>query len=289
MPKCIDKIKIPPIKIQGIKTKLIPFILGNSKWDGKGIYYEPFMGSGIVGFNIKPEYAIFSDTNPHIINFYKSIQNKEITSLLVREFLEEEGKKLSKTPADKNSYYYEIRERFNKYHDPLDFLFLQRSNFNGMIRFNKKGEYNTPFGRKPNRFSKSLITKITNQVKWVENLILNHPQWEFRIESFEESFRMANKKDFIYLDPPYINKNSTYYNIWTEEDAKRLSDLIYATKSNISLSMWYKNNFRYNPYINNFDNKKFKIITTEHFYHLGGKKINRNSVEEALIIKKGEM
>ena len=32
------------------------------------------------------------------------------------------------------SHYYEIREHFNKTHEPLDFLFLNRAGFNGMIR-----------------------------------------------------------------------------------------------------------------------------------------------------------
>lgn len=50
---------IPPLKIQGIKTKLINFIASNISWDGKGTFYEPFMGSGSVGFNLAPDRAVF--------------------------------------------------------------------------------------------------------------------------------------------------------------------------------------------------------------------------------------
>ncbi len=41
--------------------------------------------------------------------------------------------------------------------DPLKFLFLNRADFNGMIRLNRKGEFNVPFCKKPERFSKSHI------------------------------------------------------------------------------------------------------------------------------------
>lgn len=47
LPKKIITPKVPPIKIQGIKTKLVPFIAKSIKWNGKGIYFEPFMGSDV--------------------------------------------------------------------------------------------------------------------------------------------------------------------------------------------------------------------------------------------------
>lgn len=87
-----NKIYVPPIKIQGIKTKPVPLIQENVLLDTDSLWVEPFMGSGVVGFNIKPHKAIFADTNPHIINFYNSIKNKDITSHKVRCFLETEGK-----------------------------------------------------------------------------------------------------------------------------------------------------------------------------------------------------
>lgn len=91
-----EKVYIPPIKIQGIKTKLVPLIKDNVLLEKDTIWVEPFMGSGVVGFNIKPNKAIFADTNPHIINFYNSIKEKNIDSYTVRNFLEIEGKKLEK-------------------------------------------------------------------------------------------------------------------------------------------------------------------------------------------------
>lgn len=145
----MDKVYIPPIKTQGIKTKLVPLIKNNVYLSEKSIWIEPFVGSGVVGFNIAPSTAIFADTNPHIIAFYNQMKEGDITSYRVRDFLEKEGEILSRND---DAYYYEVRERFNQKHDPLDFLFLNRSCFNGMIRFNKDFKFNVPYGHKPQRF-----------------------------------------------------------------------------------------------------------------------------------------
>ena len=208
-----EKIFVPPLKIQGIKTKLVPLIRENVILDKETIWYEPFMGSGVVGFNVEPERAVFADVNPHIINFYNRIKDGSITSGRVRAFLEAEGKKLENGDAD---YYYEVRDRFNQHHEPLDFLFLNRACFNGMMRFNKDYNFNVPYGHKPQRFAKAYITKIVNQVAHIEELLKNH-EWEFLCQSFEDTISSATHSDFIYCDPPYIGRHVDYYDSWDEE------------------------------------------------------------------------
>ena len=59
----MDKIIIPPIKSQGIKSKLVPWIKNNIQWDRKGYWIEPFCGTCVVGFNVMPEKAMFCDSN----------------------------------------------------------------------------------------------------------------------------------------------------------------------------------------------------------------------------------
>lgn len=105
---------------------------------------------------------------------------------------------------------YDIRERFNEHHDALDFLFLNRSCFNGMIRFNRDYQFNVPYGHKPERFSKAYVTKVVNQVKYVEDMLKTH-SWTFLCQSFEKTITMAGSKDFIYCDPPYIGRHVDYY------------------------------------------------------------------------------
>jgi len=90
----VQKIYVPPIKTQGIKTKLVKWILEQIDFEIKGRWIEPFMGSGVLGFNLRPRQALFADKNPHIINFYNAIKSREISAHKVRLFLEREGKKL---------------------------------------------------------------------------------------------------------------------------------------------------------------------------------------------------
>jgi DNA adenine methylase len=73
-------VKVPPLKCQGIKTKLVEWIKDHSALASDGMWIEPFMGSGVVGFNVRPSRAIFADVNPHIINFYNAIKQKSITA-----------------------------------------------------------------------------------------------------------------------------------------------------------------------------------------------------------------
>jgi len=80
LPKNIRKVLIPPIKSQGIKTKLVKFILSNISWDGKGRWVEPFLGSGVVLFNVQPERALVNDINPHIISLYQMIYDGKLSS-----------------------------------------------------------------------------------------------------------------------------------------------------------------------------------------------------------------
>src|SRR6185503_5944602 len=96
LPFQIGHVRVPPIKCQGIKTKLVPFILNSIKWAAtdNARWIEPFLGSGAVALNLAPERALLADTNRHIIDFYKAIQGGKINPSIVREFLICEGRKL---------------------------------------------------------------------------------------------------------------------------------------------------------------------------------------------------
>ncbi len=273
-----DKIFVPPIKIQGIKTKLVPLIKESVVMSNNSVWVEPFMGSGVVGFNIEPHHAIFADTNPHIIEFYNQIKSGEITSHIVRSFLESEGKKLE---AGDDEYYYTVRMRFNKEHNPLDFLFLNRSCFNGMVRFNRDNEFNVPYGHKPQRFAKAYITKIVNQVAHVEEL-LRRNSWEFICQPFQETIRTASENDFIYCDPPYIGRHVDYYDSWDESSEIALHEALVNSGAKFMVSTWDHNDYRSNDYISKLWGD-CERITHDHFYHVGAKEKNRNPVVEALL------
>lgn len=272
------KIFVPPIKSQGIKTKLVTWIKENVESIKYDRWVEPFMGTGVVSFNVRPKKALLCDSNPHLINFYKAIQSKEITSRIVKKFLTEEGGKLLKSEGE---HYYEIRSRFNSDGNPLDFLFLSRSCFNGMMRFNKKGGYNVPFCKKPNRFAQALVTKITNQVDNISQII-DLGDYTFKNQDFKETLKEINSNDLIYSDPPYIGRHVDYFDSWTEEEEIILHDSLINSNANFILSTWLSNKYRTNDYVFSVW-KECTVSTKEHFYHVGGKESNRNAVYEALL------
>lgn len=272
------KVNIPPIKSQGIKTKLVPWIKSIIPHDFEGLWVEPFMGTGVVAFNIAPNHALLCDTNPHLINFYKSVADGRITPEIVRDFLNREGSKLLNKGE---AHYYEIRERFNRDKQPLDFLFLNRAGFNGMIRFNRKGEFNIPFCRKPQRFAQAYVTKIVNQIAHVAKL-LRTKNFSFQCQPFDITISQGGSNDIIYCDPPYINRHVDYYNGWDSEQEKSLYKELAHKKSKFILSTWHHNDFRENEYIDSLWGE-FNILTREHFYHVGGSEKNRNPMVEAII------
>lgn len=272
------KTGVPPIKSQGIKTKLVPWIksIVPSDWDGTWI--EPFMGTGAVAFNVAPQRAILCDTNPHLVNFYNSIASGEITPEIVKEFLTREGAFLLKKGED---HYYFVRDRFNKKHSPLDFLFINRAGFNGMIRFNKKGGFNIPFCRKPQRFAQAYVTKIVNQVAWVSKII-KAKDFSFKCQDFNKTILEATPNDIIYCDPPYIDRHVDYYNGWLDNNEQELFKILSDFDGKFILSTWHHNDYRENEYVKSLWSKHH-ILTREHFYHVGGKEENRNPVIEALV------
>jgi len=269
---------VPPIKSQGIKTKLVQWISTNVREIQFDRWVEPFMGTGVVAFNVRPKKALLCDSNPHLINFYKALQNKEITSGKVREFLNEEGQKLLETDG---KHYYTVRERFNEFGHPLDFLFLSRSCFNGMMRFNKKGGYNVPFCKKPNRFAQALVTKICNQVENISQII-EQGDYEFKHQDFNQTLLELKSTDFVYCDPPYIGRHVDYFDSWTEEEEIVLNNGLVNSGCKFILSTWLSNKYRTNDYVFSVWEDCY-VATKEHFYHVGGKETNRNAVYEALL------
>ena len=275
----MNRVVVPPLKSQGIKTKLVPWIK-NLAPSVSGRWIEPFLGTGVVAINSGFSRALLNDANPHIVRFYSGIQAGEITPESVRNYLEFEGKALSEAGADGYDHYNFIKDRFNRVHAPLDFLFLSRAGFNGMMRFNKRGNWNIPFCKKPKRFSKSYITKIVNQVRDVAIIIAD--EWHFVCGPFQDTIENAVSDDFIYCDPPYYGRYVDYYNGWTEEDEKELADLLEKTPARFILSTWHHNDYRENEMIEKYWSN-FNIVTRDHFYHSGGKIENRKSIVEALV------
>jgi len=284
LPIQLQRVGVPPIKCQGIKTKLVPFILSQIRWQEKtsACWVEPFLGSGVVAFNLAPRHAILTDSNQHIIRFYQAIQQGDMNRAIAQAFLQREGAKLNQFGAD---YYYEVRQRFNQTGDPLDFLFLNRACFNGLMRFNGNAQFNVPFCQKPGRFSQSYVTKIVNQIDWVARQMTGK-NWKFCVAHWQTTLQTVCAHDFVYLDPPYIGRHTDYYNAWSQAEAQQLALTTQQLPCGVALSMWLENQHRHNSHIQECWSE-MEIRSQPHFYHVGSKENWRGAITEALLIKPG--
>lgn len=282
----MGKVIVPPIKSQGIKTKLVPWINDLILQSGIDLehatWIEPFFGTGVVGLNapIKGNHIV-GDSNPHLINLYNGIKDGNITKFNMRAYLEHESKMLETADENGYAYYREVKNRFNREHSPFDLIFLSRAGFNGMMRFNKRGEWNIPFCKKPNRFAPAYVSKICNQIASAEKVI-HKGNWQFLNQNFLDTINMAQEGDIIYCDPPYFGRYVDYYNGWTEEDEETLYNALVNTPAHFILSTWHHNEFRENDMMDRFWNH-FNVMTQEHFYHGGGHIENRHPMVEALV------
>lgn len=200
-----------------------------------GKYIEPFFGGGALYFSLEPEKAVINDINSRLIEFYQGVSNdydrikKELSALETvyiknRQKYEEGKKKANGKVADLNEkLYYEMRDFFNgkqnKLHPATVYYFINKTAYSGMIRYNKAGKYNVPYGRYKN-FNTKLITENHNKLL---------KKSEIFCKDYKEIFTMSRKEDFIFLDPPYdcvFNNygNKELVNGFTEEMHKELSE-----------------------------------------------------------------
>ena len=103
---------------------------------------------------------------------------------------------LSRWPYDKSRYY---KLRAAEFHDithrAAQFIYLNRTCWNGLYRVNRQGQFNVPFGR----FTNPTINNKTALA--AASRALNHAH--LAAEDFESATESAGRGDFVYLDPPY--------------------------------------------------------------------------------------
>ena len=244
---------IPPIKIQGKKTKIVPKIMEIadgllSEHPEIDTWVEPFLGSGVVAFNCpgRIKKVIVNDINPHIIKFYKGVADGTITPDRIREVFDIHNQNLLKDGYD---YYNRIKDRFNRSFDTMDFLFLTRTGFNGVMRFNNSGKWNVPFCKLNNRLSKNVIDDLASSVDELSRLFKSK-DFTFCNRSFEEVIATAPENSIFYCDPPYYGLQVQYFKGWGKEDEIRLNEML---KDKMFIySTWLEDGIRENPMINEY-------------------------------------
>ena len=277
---------IPPIKIQGKKTKIVPKIMEIadgllSEHPEIDTWVEPFLGSGVVAFNCpgRIKKVIVNDINPHIIKFYKGIADGTITPDRIRGVFDIHNQNLLKDGYD---YYNRIKDRFNQSFDTMDFLFLTRTGFNGVMRFNNSGKWNVPFCKLNNRLSKNVIDDLASSVDELSRLFKSK-DFTFYNQSFEEVIVTAPENSIFYCDPPYYGLQVQYFKGWGKEDEIRLNEML---KDKMFIySTWLEDGIRENMMINEYWGE-YEIEGKKHKYNVAEKAEKRNQVTEGLIYPK---
>lgn len=206
----------PVIKWSGSKRSQCENII---KYFPKEIdtYYEPFCGGASVcralmeSKDHKVNKFVCSDLNRDLINLWNAVKNrpKEVADyykILWTEMNKNDDKGI------KRDYFENVRERYNKERNPLDFMFIMRTTTNGMPRYNSKGEFNNSFHITRNGINPDTLEKII--FEWSD--LLNKNNVEFRHCSYIEIEPQEN--DFIYMDPPYANTKGMYFDKFDNQE-----------------------------------------------------------------------
>ena len=169
-------------------------------------YIEPFVGGGAMLFHMlqmfpKIRKVVINDINPFLVTAYRVVKdnpNELVERLKDIEFryYELENEEAQKT------FFLDIREIFNeKLLDDIDrtsyLVFLNRTCFNGLYRLNRKGQFNTPFGRykNPTICNEEKIRAASEVLQNAEIVCGDY---------LDVLKKYAKKNDFVFLDPPYV-------------------------------------------------------------------------------------
>ena len=199
-------------------TKYYPFELKNGTIER---YIEPFVGGGAVLIDILQKYEVKEayafDINKDLINCYNVIKTN--VENLIQELDKKEKDFLILDSDARQQYFYDIRTEYNSYTLDEDinvkraseFIFLNRTCFNGLYRVNKDGKFNVPCGK-----YKNPTICDSNNLRNLSKLIKNV---KFEYGDYKKSESFVNENTFVYFDPPYRPLSITSgFTSYTKED-----------------------------------------------------------------------
>lgn len=263
-------------------------------------YYEPFLGSGAVYFDIAQNFAIekawLYDTNPELIITYQVLQQE--AAKLIDFLYRYEKTYLKLTGTQRAAYFYNQRANYNLQRFNIDYdnysatwiaraaqlIFLNRTCFNGLYRVNAKGEFNTPAGKYDNPTICDEYNLLTVS-KVLENATIKRCD-------FKQVKRDLKKNSFVYFDPPYrpISKTAGFKayskDDFTDKEQASLAALfkhIHSTGEYVMLSNSDPKNI--NPGDNFFDElyKEFFILRVPARRMINSDASKRGNINEIVV------
>ncbi len=175
----------PPLKWAGGKRWQVPRLRELWMPHAHRRLVEPFCGGLAVTLGLSPRRALLNDVNPHLINFYRWARR---------------GLTIDLPLENSSKAYYSCRDRFNALvalgraggrEAASLFYYLNRTGYNGLCRFNSRGEFNVPFGR----YARLNYCRDFSAFRAV------FANWSFRAGDLKDV--PLRPGDFVYADPPY--------------------------------------------------------------------------------------
>lgn len=158
---------------------------------------EPFVGAGSVFLNTDYDHYHLADINNDLINLYNIVKTR------TAEFIQD-ASALFTAEANSAEIYYGRRSEFNSssdaYQRALLFLYLNRHGYNGLCRYNLRGEFNVPFGR----YRKPYFPEA--ELLWFAE---RAQKATFVCESYDVTLSSARAGSVVYCDPPYAPLSAT--------------------------------------------------------------------------------
>ena len=189
------KISPQPIPYQGSKRSIAREILKKCPLNISRLV-EPFCGSAAVSIACASEkrasYYWMNDAHEPLIKLLHEIifHPDEISDKYSELWSSQIGRE--------REYFTQIRNRFNNYKDPADFLYLLARCVKAAIRYNSNGEFNnTP----DNRRKGARPSEMRRRISCVSELLKGRVQltaWDYK-----KVLNECRQGDLVYMDPPY--------------------------------------------------------------------------------------
>jgi DNA adenine methylase len=203
----------PIFKYNGGKYNELPLIKKHYP-ENYDLFVEPFCGGAAACFDLGFSNNILNDANEELINFFQQLKNGNGERIY----------QLMKSCSFSKDEYYSIRN--GTISDDLTrsfkFFYLRKTCFRGLIRYNRSGKFNVPYGN-----YKNINCDILLDANY-KNLLNNT---QLCNEDYKEIFDAYNdEKIFMFIDPPYLTQFKYSFE-FTEKDQTELSELFKSSKS----------------------------------------------------------
>ncbi len=178
----------PFLRWAGSKRALLPQIVDVLP-PSYGRYFEPFLGGGSLFFALRPASAVLADSCGELIDCYRAVRD-DVGSVLAH---------LAPWVPDRQ-FFYQLRasRSSDPYMRAAEFIYLNKTCWNGLYRVNAAGGFNVPYGA-----PKSATVCDASNLRACARLLLRDSV-DLAHGDFRATLALAQTGDLVFLDPPYV-------------------------------------------------------------------------------------